>query len=112
MLHTAHHVRGTAEAKRLGGFAPMGLRFNLKSRAWQFFLARGASESAFLSASVSVRLALACMIWGLAESTHGQPLLLKTETFDADPGWDGTNNRATDPGPRQIVQNFGFNSST
>src|SRR2546426_5068644 len=71
---------------------------------------RGASKSAFLS--VSVRLALACMISMLAESAHGQPLLLKTETFDADPGWDGTNNRATDPAPRQIVQDFGFNSSS
>src|SRR3989442_7013121 len=70
---------------------------------------RGVSKSDFLS--VSVRLALACMIWSLAESTHGQPLLLRTETFDADPGWDGRNNRATDPAPRQIVQNFGFSSS-
>ena len=72
----------------------------------------GASKSDFLSVSVSVRLALACMISALAESTHGQPLLLRTETFDADPGWDSRNNRATDPGPRQIVQNFGFNSSS
>src|SRR2546426_6459109 len=71
---------------------------------------RGASRSDFLS--VSVRLALACMIWAFAESTHGQPLLLKTETFGADPGWDGRNNRATDPPPRQIVQDFGFNSSS
>ena len=42
-------------------------------------------------------------------STHGQPLWLKTETFDVDPNWEGRNNRATDPGPRTIVQNFGFN---
>jgi hypothetical protein len=47
-----------------------------------------------------------------AASIHGQPLLLKTETFAADPGWDGRNNRATDPAPRQIVQNFGFSSTT
>src|SRR5437667_12673683 len=73
-------------------------------------LKSGASKSHFLS--VSVRLALACMILTLATSTHGQPLLLKTETFDTDPGWDGRNNRATDPAPRQIVQNFGFSSST
>ena len=39
-------------------------------------------------------------------------MLLKTETFDVDPGWDGGNSRATDPAPRQIVQNFGFNSSS
>src|SRR5207245_8157208 len=73
---------------------------------------RGASKSSFLSVPGVVRLALSCMISALAESTHGQPLLLKTETFDADPGWDGRNNRATDPAPRQIVPNFGFNSSS
>src|SRR6266487_3634925 len=37
---------------------------------------RGASKSDFLSVSVSVRLALACVISTLAESTHGQSLLL------------------------------------
>src|SRR5437667_2669151 len=73
---------------------------------------RGASKGNFLSVSVSVRLALACMISTLAESTHGQPLLLKAEAFDADPGWDGRNNRTTDPAPRQIVQNFGFSGSS
>src|SRR5437879_8985886 len=73
---------------------------------------RGASKGDFVSVSVSVQLALSCMILTVAESTHGQPLLLKTETFDVDPGWDGRNNRATDPSPRQIVQNFGFSSST
>jgi hypothetical protein len=35
-------------------------------------------------------------------------MLLKTETFDVDPGWDGRNNRATDPVPRQIVQKLRF----
>jgi len=73
---------------------------------------RGPSESNLLSGWVLVRLALWCVISALAESTHGQQLLLKTETFDADPGWDGRNNRATDPGPRQIVQDFGFSSSS
>src|SRR5258705_8736396 len=73
---------------------------------------RVALQSNFLSVSISVRLALACMISALALSTHGQALLLKTETFDADPGWDGVNNRATDPSPRQIIQNFGFSAST
>jgi hypothetical protein len=60
----------------------------------------------------AIRLALASMVSALAAPTHGQSLLLKTETFDAEPGWDGRNNRATDPGPRQIVQNFGFSSSS
>jgi hypothetical protein len=61
--------------------------------------------------SVAVRLALACLISIFAASTHGQPLLLKTETFDTNPNWDGRNNRATDPAPKQIVQNFGFSST-
>lgn len=59
-----------------------------------------------------MRFALACMISALTGSTHGQVLLLRTERFDADPGWDARNNRATDPGPRQIVQNFGFSGTT
>src|SRR5688572_5368411 len=63
-----------------------------------------------MSMSVSLRLALACVVCSLADTTHGQPLLLKTETFTTNPNWEGRNNRATDPGPRQIVQNFGFNS--
>jgi len=62
--------------------------------------------------SVSVRLFLVCLISSLIGATHGQSLLLKTETFDTDPAWDGRNNRATDPAPRQIVQNFGYSSST
>ena len=72
---------------------------------------RGTSKGDFLALGALVR-ALVCMISAFAESTHGQPLLLKTETFDTDPGWDGRNNRATDPAARQIVQNFGFSSST
>lgn len=61
--------------------------------------------------SVLVRLAVGCILSAPAASTDAQPLLLKTETFDVDPAWDGRNNRATDPGPRTIVQNFGFSSS-
>ena len=74
---------------------------------------RGASKGTSRpNLAVSVRLALAWMISALAASTHGQPLVLKTETFDTNPNWEGRNNRATDPGPRQIVQNFGFSSTT
>ena len=73
---------------------------------------RGAPKSDFLSGSVSVPLALTCVISTLAASTQGQTLLLKTATFDVDPGWDGHNNRASDPGPRQIVQDFGFSNSS
>ena len=63
-------------------------------------------------------LTLACLaatlslIAGFAASTHGQQLLIKTETFDVDPGWNGRNNRASQPEPRQIVENFGFSAST
>src|SRR6185436_18297517 len=71
---------------------------------------RGASKSASLSASL--RLTLVLMLWFLATSTHGQPLLLKTETFNVNPNWDSRNNRATDPPPRQITQNFGYSSTT
>src|SRR5690349_924780 len=71
-----------------------------------------ASTTNFMALPLTVQLTLACIILTLARSTHGQPLLLKTETFDTDPGWDGRNNRATDPSPRQIVQSFGFNSSS
>src|SRR5688572_33398449 len=70
-----------------------------------------ASKSAFLSVSGSLHLALAWMIATLAGSTHGQTLLLKTETFNVNPGWEGSNNRATDPGARTIVQNFGFSAT-
>ena len=55
---------------------------------------------------------MACLIATFSQSSHCQSFLLKTETFDVDPAWDAHNNRATDPGPRQIVQNFGFSSGT
>src|SRR6185436_9797988 len=70
----------------------------------------GPSKSAVTS--VSIRLVGWSIVWGLTQSIHCQTLLLKTERFDTDPGWDSRNNRASDPGPRQIVQNFGFSSST
>jgi hypothetical protein len=57
-------------------------------------------------------IALSSVAATLVQSTNGQPLVFKTETFDVDPGWDGRNNRATDPGPRQIVQNFGYDGSS
>ena len=74
---------------------------------------RSASRGNFRSGSVRFARVLGGMMFvALAASTHGQPWLLKNEAFDADPGWDGRNNRATDPAPRTIVQNFGFSSST
>ena len=77
---------------------------------------RQTSHDTFPGASRFVRLvcASACaMFSALVASTYAaQPWVLKHETFDADPGWEGRNNRATDPGPRTIVQNFGFSAST
>jgi hypothetical protein len=64
------------------------------------------------SCSLAYVIGLLSVLTTLTDSSRGQPLLLKTETFDADPGWDGHNNRASDPGPRQIVQNFGFDGSS
>jgi hypothetical protein len=32
----------------------------------------------------------------------------RQESFERDPGWDGHNNRATDPGPRGVRQDFGY----
>src|SRR5690242_14051697 len=71
-----------------------------------------ASKIHFLPVSVLLRLPLSCLILVFATSSLAQELLLKTDTFDTDPGWEGRNNRATDPAPKQIVQNFGFSSST
>ncbi len=59
-----------------------------------------------------VALVLGWLCSMLLGSTHGQSLEMRTETFLTDPGWEGRNNRASDPPPRQIMQNFGFNSST
>jgi hypothetical protein len=55
--------------------------------------------------------ALVVFMFG-GEPSLGGPMLLKTESFDTDPNWDGRNNRANDPSPRQMVQNFGFSSAT
>src|SRR5678816_2071906 len=88
-------------------------RCSLQSHEKDHSMNRGASKSDFRSVWASVRLALTWMISILAASTHGQqPLLMRNKKFSVDPGWDGHNNRATDPGPRQIVQNFGYSAST
>src|SRR5262245_18542312 len=59
-----------------------------------------------------IRFALAGVLSAFAASVHGQALRLKSETFKTGPGWEGGNNRATDPPPRQIVQNFDFSGSS
>lgn len=35
----------------------------------------------------------------------------RTETFDTDPHWDAYHNRATEPKPRTVRQDFGYNAS-
>jgi hypothetical protein len=57
-------------------------------------------------------VALLSMVSMFPDSSWGQPFLLKFETFDVDPGWDSHNNRASQPDPRQITQNFGFDGSS
>src|SRR5688500_6807158 len=32
----------------------------------------------------------------------------RTQTFDRDPGWDGHNNRAKNPKPMKVKQDFGY----
>jgi hypothetical protein len=51
---------------------------------------------------------IAALVVVAAQPAYAEVMLLKTETFSVDPDWDGRNNRAQDPGPRQIVQNFGY----
>ena len=70
-------------------------------------------SSSLVFASYFMRLAvLWCLLAVIGEPACGQFMLMQTETFDADPVWDQRNNRATDPGPRQIVQNFGYAASS
>lgn len=59
-----------------------------------------------------VRALMAVVICAVGISTRAQNLLLKTERFDVNPNWEGRNNRATDPGARQVTQNFGFSGFT
>lgn len=40
-----------------------------------------------------------------------QPPLLKTETFDRDPGWEGHNNRIVPEKPLMVTQDFGFSTT-
>src|SRR5262245_7776180 len=43
----------------------------------------------------------------LALAAHPQDSS-RTQSFDADPGWDGHNNRAQTPEPRLVRQDFGY----
>src|SRR5205085_2366353 len=45
---------------------------------------------------------LGCLLAGPAASAE------RTERFDKDPGWEGRNNRAEEPKPRALRQDFGY----
>jgi hypothetical protein len=57
-------------------------------------------------------LGTVCTILCLAPIHSHAVMVMKTETFDFDPGWDGRNNRATSPPPATVTQNFGFSNSS
>src|SRR5690242_12642273 len=42
----------------------------------------------------------------------GAPAEERRQSFDKDPGWEGVNNRAPDPKPRTIKQDFGYSAKT
>ncbi|MFN3653613.1 MAG: hypothetical protein ACK47B_28880 [Armatimonadota bacterium] len=52
----------------------------------------------------------AAVVAGAALAGGGEPLE-RRQSFDADPGWDGRNNRSTLP-PRTIVQDFGYSRTS
>ena len=47
----------------------------------------------------------------LAAPSSAQQMVMKTEHFNTDPGWDGHNNRTNLP-PVQILQSFGYTTSS
>lgn len=57
-------------------------------------------------------LASAWMLFSLGAASGAAPELLKTESFDRDPGWDGHNNRSQVPGPRAVRQDFGWSRTS
>jgi hypothetical protein len=46
----------------------------------------------------------------LLQNPAGAPQ--RFESFDLDPGWDGRNNRATEPGTRHVRQHFGWRATS
>jgi hypothetical protein len=63
------------------------------------------AASAALCRQLFPLLALTCLAAAaVAEERH--------ESFDQDPGWEGVNNRAREPGPRTVKQDFGYSAST
>jgi hypothetical protein len=75
--------------------------------SWRFNLMR--------HSSYWLLLCLVCQFANVAVTAspaRGEQMLLMTETFDTNPNWQGRNNRATLPEPRQIVQNFGYSAAT
>ena len=59
----------------------------------------GPAEYQSLLPKLAIVAAMLFLAAAADRPARGQPMLFKTETFDVDPGWDGHNNRAVDPGP-------------
>src|SRR5581483_12042460 len=57
-------------------------------------------------------LSSALLLPAFATAPAQGQMVMKTEHFDVNPGWDEHNNRAQNPPPRSITQNFGYSAST
>lgn len=60
----------------------------------------------FLTASLCTAAAA-----GADVRTPGEQMVTRTQTFDANPNWDGRNNRSSTPPPRNVTQNFGYKAT-
>jgi len=57
-------------------------------------------------------LAMLAVFAAIGDRAHSQAgMMLKTERFDRDPGWDGRNNRREKPGTRPVTQDFGWSAT-
>ena len=56
-------------------------------------------------------ISLAAAVVGASASAALGQMFTRTENFNVDPNWDGRNNRATEPPPQLVTQNFGYKSS-
>lgn len=59
--------------------------------------------------NAAFRLAAALILLNILNVTQAPP---RFESFDRDPRWDGRNNRASEPGPRHVRQDFGYHAGS
>src|SRR3954471_23430758 len=57
----------------------------------------------------AISLALTLMLPAVQSRAQ---MVMKTEHFDTDPGWDGHNNHSQTPDAKKITQFFGFSNTT